>query len=165
MAWLTYSICSHSAERCLFKDMVCLENKQRRKHEPGLCLVMVKCKMKWNKTTSFDPPQELNPQLWIHSMSFKCSRKTTANSCLCMKVSFDIWALTVWEECPQSTRGCARGPWRQSESLPSSLFFRGRDELLRPWHALGLFCPFQIKSWGVRLSFSTVREHGWTLQR
>lgn len=107
MAWLTYSICSHSAERCLFKDMVGLKNTQRREHEPGLFLVMVKCKMKWNNTTSFDSPQELNPQLWIQSMSFKCSQKTTANSCLCMKVSFDSRALrSVWEECPQSTRGC-----------------------------------------------------------
>lgn len=137
--------------------MVGLKNKRREKHEPELCLIMVKCKMKWNKNRYFVSPQELNPHLQIQSMSFKCSKKTTANSCLCMKLSFDIWALrSVWKECPQ----CTKGPWWQE-------FFSGRDELLWPWHAMGLFCLFFffLKSWGISVHFSAVKEHGWNLQQ
>lgn len=52
----TRLICGYCAERCLFEGMVGLKNKRREEHEPELCLVMVKCKIKWNKNRYFDSP-------------------------------------------------------------------------------------------------------------
>lgn len=96
--------------------------------------------MKQNKTTAFDPLRELKPAA-VDPQSFKRNEK------LLFVCESYVWnpSTPVSSRSPQSTRGS----WSltaKRESLPSSLFFSGRDELLWPWLVLGLFCSFQIQA-------------------
>lgn len=117
IAWQTYSICSHSAERFLFKDMAGFAKTSGEK-STNLHCVWSRLNVKWNRIK----PQLLihcgnsNPQPGIHS-----HLDATRNSCLCMKVTFEIRALRSVREAhnPQG----ARGPWRRSERVYRQVCF------------------------------------------
>ena len=117
IAWQTYSICSHSAERFLFKDMAGF-TKTSGEESTNLHCVWSRLNVKWSRIK----PKLLihcgnsNPQPWIHS-----HLDATMNILPVYEVTTEIWELRSVREAHNPPG--ARGPWRQSERVYRQVCF------------------------------------------